>query len=275
MYYEKGKLIFRRIFWLLAIIVFTVICVKTIDEYDAQFEADKTELQIVNDDVVIDDEYDSITSCAIYVTFNKPVKPGYIAVSLYDKDGATLYSNDVYFSSKLFAKDRTVLSANVYCLDVAEYYELGEFDIEPYNYADDWAVIYLIGLILLVLCLLSALFYNAKKYFYDGNEVIVYAGLFHNYIKINGEKEDYKNTFGYIFIYLLLPFVCFLIVVLIPIRLSATINRNTYNANISVFNRIKLKINNRLYNKNREFKNQREYSRAAAQPANKENNANE
>lgn len=28
MYYEKGKLIFRRIFWLLAIIVFTVICVK-------------------------------------------------------------------------------------------------------------------------------------------------------------------------------------------------------------------------------------------------------
>lgn len=41
MYYEKGKLIFRRIFWLLAIIVFTVICVKTIDEYDAQFEAVK------------------------------------------------------------------------------------------------------------------------------------------------------------------------------------------------------------------------------------------
>ena len=275
MYYEKGKLIFRRIFWLLAIIVFTVVCIKTIDEYNAQFEADKTELQIVNDEVEVDDEYDSITSCTIYVKFNKPVHSGYIAVSLYDSDGTTLYGNDVYFSSKLFAKDRTILSANVYCFDVAEYYELGEFDIEPYNYADDWAVIYLIGLILLVLCLLSALFYNAKKYFYDGNEVIVYAGLFHNYIKINGEKEDYKNTFGYIFIYLLLPFVCFFIVALIPIRLSTTLNGNTYDANISVFNRIKLKINNRLYNKNREFKNVREYNRAAAKPTNKEDNANE
>lgn len=275
MYYEKSKLLFRRILWLLAIIVFTAICMKTINEYDAQFEADKTELKIVNDEVEVDDEYESITSCTIYVTFNKPVQSGYIAVSLYAEDGTTLYSNDVYFSSKLFAKDRTILSADVYCIDVAEYYELGEFDIEPYNYANDWTVIYVLGLVLLILCLLSALLYNAKRYFYNGNEVIVYAGLFHNYIKINGEKEDYKNTFGYIFIYLLLPFVCFLIVALIPIRLSATLDGNTYDANISVFNRIKLKINNRLYNKNREFKNQREYNRAAAQYTNKDDNVNE
>lgn len=79
---------------------------------------------------------------------------------------------------------------------------------------------------------IGSLFLSYRVYNYNSNEIIVYAGWYHHYIKVNGEKSDEHNT---VFFY-------------VPIILSCRLNDGTeLEATISVMNRIALKINNRLY----------------------------
>ncbi len=261
MYREKAKLILRRIFRFLAIVVFTCVCMNKIAEAEDKLKSEAYRPQIVDEEIA-NDGYGSFT---LYVTFNMPVKSGILKVTLYDKNHKFIESQDVYFTTKFL--DNSTLSATIYSAE-AEYYNVYANDIEPLDEGTAiWAIVLVLGDLFLLLWFIDSLFYNAKRYYYNENEIIVYSGMFRHYIKLNGEKEDYKNTFGYIFLYLFVPYICFLIIALIPIRLSVSIDETTYDANISVFHRIKLKINNRLYNKRREFKNIRENNRNKKQTA--------
>ncbi len=79
-------------------------------------------------------------------------------------------------------------------------------------------------------CLLT----SYRAYEYEGKLIIVYAGFYYHYLKINGEVTDEHNT----------------IMTFTPIQLSCTLDDGTaVAANITLTNRISLKINNRLYKK--------------------------
>ncbi|MDE6356274.1 MAG: hypothetical protein K2L67_03425 [Clostridia bacterium] len=81
---------------------------------------------------------------------------------------------------------------------------------------------------------IASLLLTCKIYDYNGDEIIVYAGWYHHYIKVNGEKADEHNT---IFTYT-------------AINMSCTLDDGAEVwATISMTNRISLKINNRLYNR--------------------------
>lgn len=79
---------------------------------------------------------------------------------------------------------------------------------------------------------ISTLFLSCKVYDYNGNSIVVYAGWFHNYIKVNGKKFDEHNTFtSYT-------------AILLPCVLD---DGTDVKVTITRSNRISLKINNRLY----------------------------
>ena len=79
---------------------------------------------------------------------------------------------------------------------------------------------------------IGSLFLSCKKYRYNGSNIVVYAGWFHHYLKMDGEVLDEHNTF----------------VTFTAIVLSCTLNDGTrLQATISLTNRIALKINDRLY----------------------------
>ena len=83
---------------------------------------------------------------------------------------------------------------------------------------------------------ICALLISCKRYEYNGNEIVVYAGMNAHYIKVNGEKTDQHSTMFYI----------------TPIYLSCTLDDGTnLKATISVTNRIALKINDKLVQKRR------------------------
>lgn len=72
---------------------------------------------------------------------------------------------------------------------------------------------------------------SCKTYDYCGTQIIVYAGWFKHYIKINDVKFDEHNTLVYF----------------TPIKMSCTIDNNTFvETTISLTNRISTKINGRL-----------------------------
>lgn len=80
--------------------------------------------------------------------------------------------------------------------------------------------------------LVWSLMLSCKVYDYNGVEIIVYAGWFHNYIKVNGIVMDEHNTFQR----------------WTAIILSCTLEDSTdLKVTISLFRRIALKINNKLY----------------------------
>lgn len=86
--------------------------------------------------------------------------------------------------------------------------------------------------IVLFVLFFSSMLLNCKVYDYEGNQIIIYAGWCHHYIKVNGEKYDEHNT----------------IATFTPIKLNCKLDDGTVlDATISLSNRISLKINDRLY----------------------------
>ena len=79
---------------------------------------------------------------------------------------------------------------------------------------------------------ISSLLLSCKIYNYNGNEIIVFAGWYRHYIKINGEKHDEHNTF----------------VSFTPIILTCSLDDGAnIKATITLSSRITLKINDRIY----------------------------
>ena len=79
---------------------------------------------------------------------------------------------------------------------------------------------------------IRSLLLSCKVYEYKGKDIIVYAGWFHHYIKVNEKILDEINT----------------IMTYTHISLSCTLDDGTtVAATITLANRISLKINNQLY----------------------------
>lgn len=88
-----------------------------------------------------------------------------------------------------------------------------------------------------LLFFISALLLSCNVYIYNDKKIVVYAGWYHHYILINGEKYDEHNTITFF----------------TPILLSASLDDgNEIKATISLTNRIALKINGKLYQKESE-----------------------
>lgn len=86
--------------------------------------------------------------------------------------------------------------------------------------------------IIIFIVFIASLLLSCKVYNYNGYEIIVYAGWFHNYIKVNGSIADEYNTISS----------------WTAIILSCALDDDTeLKATISLSNRIALKINNKLY----------------------------
>lgn len=84
----------------------------------------------------------------------------------------------------------------------------------------------------ILICSINSLLLNCKIYEYNGNEIIIYAGWVHHYIKVNGQITDIHDT----------------LFTRIPIILSYALDDGTQlNVIITTMNRITLKINNKLF----------------------------
>lgn len=85
---------------------------------------------------------------------------------------------------------------------------------------------------------IASLLLSCKVYDYNGYEIVVYAGFYHHYIKVNGRKVDEHDT----------------VISFTAILLSCTLNDGTdMQATITMTNRISLKINNQLYRERDEY----------------------
>lgn len=88
-----------------------------------------------------------------------------------------------------------------------------------------------------LLFFISALLLSCSIYHYNDKTIVVYAGWYHHYILINGEKYDEHNT----------------LISYTPITLTATLDDGSeVKATISLTNRVALKINGKLFEKERE-----------------------
>ena len=173
------------------------------------------------------------STCEIEFTFNQPVADGYATISFYDSKGLLLTTETGHFSPS--AQSPNVASCTFYFIEG----DVESFNVEACDIVDETtAACRFVGNYLWIATVIfGALFFQAwlcnyKVYRYYDLKISVYAGYYHNYITVNGQKMDEHNTFQ--------SFA--------PIYLSCTLEDGTLlNVTISTLNRIVLKINNQLY----------------------------
>lgn len=227
MIYEKKKmLIYISISFVL--LLFGIIIIPIIIA-----NAPSQETEIVEVNGYINGYYESLdkTDCEIEVVFNTNVDSGYITVAFYDGSGKLLAKKNEYF----YGYDNTLSSS--FTIDgKVDSFEILDHNISAYYDVKIIMIIIIIVVDIFVFAFfISSLFLSCKVYDYNGNEIIIYAGWYHHYIKVNGTKTDEHNT----------------LITFTAISLSCILSDGTdIKATISLSNRISLKINNLLY-KNR------------------------
>lgn len=220
MLYEKKKLLIHRLVWgilLLAGILTPIIVATVMNE----------NVKMLDSDGYINYYYESTnqTSCEIEVTFNSDINYGNITVAFYDSNGKFLAEKTGY----LFGYGKTQ-SATFYINGKVDSYEVLEFDVT----IESWLLIDIsitvdIGVFVFFI---GSLLLSCKKYSYNDKEIIVYAGWYHHYIKVDGIKVDEHNT----------------LISYTAITMSCILEDGTdLKATVTKTNRISLKINNRLY----------------------------
>ena len=225
MLYEKKKLLIHRLIWFLLLLLGIIIpiIISNVPSKD---------VEIINDNGYINEYYESLdeTNCEIEVIFNCEVDSGYILVAFYDSNGKLLSKENGYF----YGHDNTV-SSTFFIDGKVDSYEILSYDINASNdtvYIVTMLFIY--GDIIVFTLFIASLLLSYKAYEYNGNEIVVYAGWYHHYIKVNGNKTDEHNT----------------LVSFTAIPLSCTLDDGTdITVVITMTNRISLKINNQLYTK--------------------------
>lgn len=185
---------------------------------------------IVDDKGYVNDfyEYSDTSYCKIVITFDKKVSSCYATINFYDERGNYLSQERGYFYG-----DEKTLSDTFYVRGKVGSYEIVEDEVKCGNAGE-----YIAAPVLLYLSPFTLIFFIAscllsyKTYDYNGNEIVVYAGWYHHYIKVNGTILDEHNT----------------ITSFTPIRLSCVLEDQSFvEATISLTNRIALKINGNLY----------------------------
>ncbi len=174
------------------------------------------------------DDYLDTSYCEIVITFDKKVSNCYATINFYDESGKSLGQKSGYF----YGSEKT-FSNTFYVNGKVDSYEIVEDEVKCGNAGE-----YIAAPVLLYLSPFTLIFFIAscllsyKTYDYNGNEIVVYAGWYHHYIKVNGTILDEHNT----------------ITSFTPIRLSCVLEDQSFvEATISLTNRIALKINGNLY----------------------------
>lgn len=239
MYKEKGRIFVHRVVWLiiLAVCILTALVAGNLPEQsEKEMKLKRMNFQLVNYNESRNSSY-----CKVELVFNMEVDLESATVRFYDEEGWFLGDKTESFdgSGEEFYKYFTIEGKAKSC-KVVDFIAtpLESEEISVGEQLDREAT----ALIVLVVCLYAggfalvmliwALFLSCKRYKYKGQDIIVYAGFFHHYIKVAGRKMDEHNT----------------IITFTAIPLSCTLNDGTHLAVcISLMNRIALKINDQLY----------------------------
>ncbi len=222
MLYEKKKLLIHRLIWFILLLLGIIIpiIISNIPSKD---------VEIINDNGYLNVYYEYLdeTNCEIEVTFNCEVDPGYIEVAFYDNSDKLLSKENGYF----YSYGNTV-SSTFNINGKVDSYEILSYDINASNDMVYMIPLFVFGDICVFVFFIGSLLLSYKDYKYNSNEIIVYAGWYHHYIKVNGKKIDEHNT----------------LITFTAIPLSCTLDDGTdIKATITMTNRISLKINNQLY----------------------------
>ncbi len=225
---EKRKVLFRRL------IAFILLALAILFLVRAKNKSANTTIEILDSSMETSaDEYFGSSSCTLYVTLDKKVESGDVSVAFYDEKGKLLTTEEHYLSDDYHGAANTY-HAYFYSIDgIVDSYEILSLEA-TLDGAGLELMLYGIVIFFLAIYFLDTLFgLSCKVYEYNGNEIVVYSGWYHHYLKVNGEKADESNTLS--------SFV--------PIYLTTTLEDGTLiEANFSSFNHsISLKINTKLY----------------------------
>ena len=218
MLYEKKKILCRKI---ITIAVFLVGLLLVLVPW-------RSELEIVDHNGYIDsyNYYSDTSTVELEITFNQEVYSGDITIAFYDKDGNHIETVTEWFYDY---SGNTLSDSYIFVDGEVDSYEILYYDVTtPFSttLSTVGSGIMLINMFGLIIVLQL----NCKVYYYKDKEIVVYAGIYHHYIKINGEKYDEHNT--------MFSFV--------HINLSCKDGEEYFESTITTFNRISLKINGKL-----------------------------
>ncbi len=242
MEHEKHTIRIHRLTYLSLLLI----CILFPSITEAIITYETKEVKIVEDSCYINEYYEYIdeTYCTVEIKCNYDIGSGYATVAFYDNENNELGQERGCF----YGTDGT-LSSSFFIVGQVDSYEIVDYEFEDIvsyqlfgcKYESDQYMLLMLGI--LIICfivgvfsfafLISSLLLSCKKYTYYGDTIVVYAGFFHHYIKLNGVKVDEFNTL-----------ITFSLIYLSSItddgaRLEAVITPQTH--------RIKLKINDRLY----------------------------
>ncbi len=175
---------------------------------------------------IISNSTGEYSTAKITVTLNHKANDAYITIKFYGEDGK--YVDDSF--EHFFFNGKKTASVDVYgvSLKAVSYSIDPAIDADNTNYA-----LLLVSVFVLLISLtffLCSLMLNFKIYSVDGKEVVVYAGFYNHYIKVDGETVDEHKT--------LTSFV--------PIVLSTTLGESKISVSISTMNRITVKVNDKM-----------------------------
>lgn len=213
---EKNKIFTHRIIWLSLTIL--VILIPII------INACQPRLELLDSDVYVD-YYESLdsTSCDITLYFNRVINNGYATINFYDLNNNLLATVEEYFLSN----GKTATNLYSYIDGNVDSYEIVSYDFEPYSVIFNMHLL----LIITVPMLIASLLLSYKECKFNGKTISAYAGFYHHTLKIDEELCDEHNT--------LISFTV--------IKLNTTDkDGNKIEANISLTNRIAIKVNDKL-----------------------------
>ncbi len=224
MSHEKKKILIYRIalsvLSLLSIIITIIIAC-----------SQPKEIKIINDNAYLSDYYVTLDEsvCEVEITFNTKIDSCYITAVFYDADGRVLDTLEEF----CYGPGNTML-ATFYVNGEVDSYEIIDYEATANNDGAYIATIIFVFVdIFFIVFLICSFLTSCKYYEFADNKIVVYAGWYYHYIKVNGIKTDEHNTLLW----------------LTPIVLSCTLNDGTeLKAVISLTNQISLKLNNLLYN---------------------------
>ena len=174
------------------------------------------------------------SSCTIEIDCNRKVRAATAQIEFYATEGARLPLCTQ--TVELHGYNTSTLTA--YAHDIpgnAEAFKITKIDIEKSN--TNCLLIIACACIPSLYLFFCTMCLSCNVYRYKDTKIVVYAGWYHHYILINGEKYDEHNT--------LISFT--------PITLTDTLDDGSeVKATISLTNRVALKINGKLFEKERE-----------------------
>lgn len=214
---EKARIVFRRLFWFLAIVACFVIPTLLLLQ----------EGTIVEQYLDVDyDDASGYSDCLITIVFDGTVDSATIIIYYYDNDN-NFISFDYIDLEKVGAhtfEGKSNIYGNV------QYFSIESCTVDN--------VVSSIALALVGPCFIVALAmficscrHRCKTYEIDGLNVLIYTGWSHHYMKLNGEIVDEYNASA----------------IRVPIDLQCEHNGTMLRATISTSHKIKLKVNGKLY----------------------------